>query len=184
MLEMVFSRLSSHNLKLAPKKCFFLRRSDKFLGNIVCEEGIRTDPGKVEAISKVQKVELMEADGQTPCSKKIRSFLGMVLYYQHFIEGCSAKAKPLFKLTAGSSRKQTRGRKGRKSKTGSPTEALKTGLLHTVTLAHPFLDQPFILAVDATFDGVRAVLYSVSPDEQIARPVAFASTMLSHSQMN
>ena len=23
----------------------------------------------------------MEADGQTPCSKKIRSFLGMVLYY-------------------------------------------------------------------------------------------------------
>ena len=128
-LEMIFSRLSSHNLKLAPKKCFFLRRSVKFLGHIVCEEGIKTDPGKVEAISKVQKVDLMEADGQTLCSKKVRSFLGMVLYYQHFIEGCSAKAKPLFNLTAGSS-KQTRGRKVRKS-----------------PLAHPFFDQPFILAV-------------------------------------
>ena len=39
-LEMIFSRLSSHNLKLAPKKCFFLRRSVKFLGHVICEKGM------------------------------------------------------------------------------------------------------------------------------------------------
>lgn len=71
----------------------------KFLGHIISEEGIKTDPGKVEAINTIQASDLMEPDGKTPCQKKIRSFLGMVLYYQHFIEGCSAKAKPLFKLT-------------------------------------------------------------------------------------
>jgi len=28
----------------------------------------------------------MESDGATPSQKKLWSFLGMVLYYQHFIE--------------------------------------------------------------------------------------------------
>lgn len=49
-LEMVLSRLLHHNMKLAPKKCCFLRQSVKFL-HIVCEDGIKTDPSKVEAIN-------------------------------------------------------------------------------------------------------------------------------------
>ncbi|RXN14312.1 interleukin-1 receptor accessory -like 1-A isoform X3 [Labeo rohita] len=71
-LEMVLSRLSHHNLKLAPKKCCFLRRSVKFLGHIISEEGIKTDPGKVEAVNEIQASDLMEPDGKTPCQKKIR----------------------------------------------------------------------------------------------------------------
>ncbi|XDV11309.1 hypothetical protein PO909_000279 [Leuciscus waleckii] len=198
-LEMVLLRLAHHNLKLAPKKCFFLRRSVKFLGHVVCEEGIKTDPGKVEAINNIQASDLMEPDGKTPCQKKIRSFLGMVLYYQHFIEGCSAKAKPLFKLTSGSV-KQTPITKGRKPRQKisylklSPADwttdceealhTLKLELTRNVTLAHPDFDQHFILAVDASFDGVGAVLSQVLPGEEIARPVAFASRTLSRSQMN
>lgn len=198
-LEMVLSRLSHHNLKLAPKKCCFLRRSVKFLGHIISEEGIKTDPGKVEAINMIQASDLMEPDGKTPCQKKIRSFLGMVLYYQHFIEGCSAKAKPLFKLTSGTV-KQTPVMKGRRPKkkvtylklspadwTAECEEALQTlkvDLTKNVTLAHPDFDQPFILAVDASFDGVGAVLSQVLPGEDIARPIAFASRTLSRSQMN
>lgn len=198
-LEMVLSRLSHHNLKLAPKKCCFLRRSVKFLGHIISEEGIQTDPGKVEAISKIQASDLMEPDGKTPCQKKIRSFLGMVLYYQHFIEGCSAKAKPLFKLTSGVI-KQTPAMKRRKSRKKvsylklSPADwttdceealhTLKQELTKNVTLAHPDFSQPFILAVDASFDGVGAVLSQVLPGEEIARPVSFASRTLSRSQMN
>ncbi|KAL0152835.1 hypothetical protein M9458_051856, partial [Cirrhinus mrigala] len=198
-LEMVLSRLSHHNLKLAPKKCCFLRRSVKFLGHIISEEGIKTDPGKVEAINEIQASDLMEPDGKTPCQKKIRSFLGMVLYYQHFIEGCSAKAKPLFKLTSGAVKQTpvTQGRKPRKKVNYiklSPADwatdceealhTLKRELTKNVTLAHPDFDQPFILAVDASFDGVGAVLSQVLPGEEIARPVAFASRTLSRSQMN
>ncbi len=198
-LEMVLSRLSHHNLKLAPKKCCFLRRSVKFLGHFISEEGIKTDPGKVEAINKIQASDLMEPDGKIPCQKKIRSFLGMVLYYQHFIEGCSAKAKPLFKLTSGAVKQTpvTKGRKPRKKVSYlklSPADwtmdceealhTLKLELTKNVTLAHPDFDQPFILAVDASFDGVGAVLSQVLPGEEIARPVAFASRTLSRSQMN
>ncbi|CAL9689220.1 unnamed protein product [Knipowitschia caucasica] len=104
-LEMVFSRLRVHNLKLLPKKCFFLRRSVKFLGHIVDESGVSTDPSKVESISKMSCADLMEPDGVTPSPKRLRSFLGMVNYYQHFVPGFSAKAKPLFDLLKGEKKK-------------------------------------------------------------------------------
>ncbi|KAI4872904.1 hypothetical protein NFI96_001931 [Prochilodus magdalenae] len=200
-LEMVFSRLKNHNLKLAPKKCNFLKRSVRFLGHIICESGVQTDPGKVEAIGCVQKSDLMESDCVTPSQRKIRSFLGMVLYYQHFIEDCSAKAKPLFKLLSEQEvrGKASRGRKHCKRKPIAPVklsaddwtpecqiafDTLKHDLTHSVTLAHPDFNEPFILAVDASFDGIGAVLSQVPPGESVARPVAFASKTLSRSQLN
>lgn len=42
-LEVVFSRLRLHNLKLAPKKCWFLMRSVKFPGHIINQSGVATD---------------------------------------------------------------------------------------------------------------------------------------------
>lgn len=198
-LQMVFSRLTANNLKLSPKKCYFLRRSVKFLGHIICEDGVKTDPSKVQAISNVQESDLMESDGKTLCAKKIRSFLGMVLYYHHFIEGCSAKAKPLFNLVAEPAATQKRGRGHKpKFKKGhvklsqadwtdecrDSFETLKHELFHSVTLAHPDFNAPFILAVDASFDGLGAVLSQLPPDGRIARPVAFASKTLSHAHFD
>ncbi|KAL2100544.1 hypothetical protein ACEWY4_002305 [Coilia grayii] len=199
-LEMVFSRLRNHNLKLAPKKCYLMRQTVRFLGHVISEDGVQTDPAKVEAISQVQVSDLMDSDGVTPSQKKIRSFLGMVLYYQHFIEDCSAKARPLFKLLSEekSDSKVHRGRKPKKKRhnflkltpddwtPGCQTafEVLKHALLNAVTLSHPDFGRPFILAVDASFDGIGAVLSQLLPGEDIARPVAFASKTLSHAQLN
>lgn len=63
-------------------------------------------------------------------------------------------------------------------------DTLKHDLLHTVTLAHPDFGKPFILAVDASFDGIGAVISQLQPGEEVARPVAFASKTLSHAQLN
>lgn len=71
-LEMVFSRLCGQNLKLSPKKCFFLRKSVKFLGHIVDETGVSTDPCKVESIARMTCTDLMEQDGVTPSQRHIR----------------------------------------------------------------------------------------------------------------
>lgn len=198
-LEMVFSRLKAHNLKLSSKKCHFLRKSVNFLGHVICADGVKTDPEKVKAITDVKAVDLMDSDGATPCHKKIRSFLGMVLYYQHFIERCSVKAKPLFDLI---SRTDTRGSRSRRRKLNSkvlctklsPTDwtdkcqeafdILKEDLLTSVALAHPDFDREFILAIDASFDGLGAVLSQIPEGGARARPVAFASKTLSRSQMN
>ena len=80
-LEQVFGQLRLHNLKLAPKKCWLLRRSVKFLGHIIDESGVSTDPAKVEAVNKMVATDLMELDGVTPSQTRVRSFLGLVNYY-------------------------------------------------------------------------------------------------------
>ncbi|KAK0137889.1 Retrovirus-related Pol polyprotein from transposon 297 [Merluccius polli] len=193
-LRMVFERLKEHNLKLSPAKCNFLRRSVKFLGHIISQEGVASDPDKVEAIVSVSQSDLMEVDGVTPSASKIRSFLGMVVYYQHFIENCSVLAKPLFALTGGSKRPRrgkgvSRPLQKRKlcPQDWSPECAeafqdLKSALVSSVPLAHPDFTKPFLLSVDASTSGLGAVLSQVQPNEDKARPIAFASKSLNHAQ--
>ena len=194
-LEIVFQRLREHNLKLSPKKCHLLRRSVKFLGHIIDGEGVAVDPEKVEVIVKMSKTDLMEDDGCTPSVRRVKSFLGMVFYYQHFIPHCSAIAKPLFALTAGQKRKGKTSKVGqnpgvfRKLKPVDWTEdcdaaflSLKEKLLDCAVLTHPDFSKPLILSIDASLDGLGAVLSQVSEGESKARPIAFASKTLSGSQ--
>lgn len=192
-LEMVFRRLQAHNLKLAPRKCNFLRRSVKFLGHVISADGIQSDPDKVVAITSLTESDLMEDGTDVPSQRKVRSFLGMVVYYQQFIEGCSAMAKPLFRLTSGSKGPRGSGRKQRYvrrklSATDWTQEfskafcQLKQALLDHVVLAHPKFDEPFLLSVDASTDGLGAVLSQVPAGGSTARPIAFASKSLSYAQ--
>lgn len=193
-LEMVFNRLRSHNLKLAPKKCFFLRRSVRFLGHIVDENGVSTDPSKVENITKMTSTDLMEPDGVTPSQKRIRSFLGMINYYQHFVPRYSAIAKPLYNLLKGEKRKgKLHGNKLSNRRLcvsdwmpeqEQAFDDLKASLVHSVVLAHPDFTRPFMLSTDASLDGIGAVLSQVQEGEARARPIAFASKSLSRSQKN
>ncbi|CAM4516070.1 unnamed protein product [Leuciscus chuanchicus] len=196
-LEMVFSRLKEHNLKLAQKKCYFLRRTVKFLGHIVTESGIATDPAKVSVISDIKSTDLMEADGKTPSPTKVKSFLGMANYYSHFIEGLSTLAKPLFKLTAGQKVGRRHGQKKPfvskprrlrpedwTAECDTSVENIKHALSHTVVLAHPDFHRPFLLSTDASLDGFGAVLSQIPEAETKPRPVAFASKTLSKAQSN
>lgn len=193
-LRTVFQRLRENNLKLSPKKCHLLQRRVKFLGHII-DSKVSVDPAKVEVISMMTAQDLMENDGCTPSVKRIKSFLGMLFYYQHFIPSCSSIAKPLFALTAGQKRrgKLAKDKKNqgtyRKLTTADWTaecEAsfnhLKISLLECAVLTHPDFNEPFILSVDASLDGLGAVLSQVPKGELRARPVAFASKTLSVSQ--
>lgn len=47
----VLSRLKELGLKLSPEKCHFFKRSVKYLGHVVSENGVETDPGKMGARS-------------------------------------------------------------------------------------------------------------------------------------
>lgn len=195
-LEVVFNRLRQNNLKLAPKKCHLLRRSVKFLGHIINQDGVSVDTTKVEAITNMTTKDLMEDDGITPSVRRVKSFLGMVFYYQHFIPDCSALAKPLFGLTAG--QKKKRGKYPRlKAADGTFRKLtsqdwtvecvesfckLKDALLGCVVLAHPDFSRPFILSIDASLDGLGAVLSQVPEGGSQARPIAFASKSLSKAQ--
>uniref|UniRef100_A0AAV2MMH4 ribonuclease H n=1 Tax=Knipowitschia caucasica TaxID=637954 RepID=A0AAV2MMH4_KNICA len=173
-LRTVFHRLRDNNLKLAPKKCHFLKEKVGFLGHVIDGSGVSVDPSKVEVITSMTVGDLMEADGSTPSVRRIKSFLGMVFYYQHFIPNCSAIAKPLFALTAGQRRKgksalfkKSQGTFRKRTPAdwndgcAEAFESLKTMLLECVVLSHPNFDEPFVLSTDASMDGLGAVLSQV-----------------------
>ncbi|KAI4904009.1 hypothetical protein NFI96_005422 [Prochilodus magdalenae] len=136
--------------------------------------GVATDPDKVQAITNMSEADLMLDDGVTPSPRKIKSFLGMIMYYQRFIQDCSRVAKPLFALTAAPKGKKGGARGAAVFRKLSPGdwgkehrdsfEQLKAALLQTVVLAHPDFSRPFILSTDASLDGLGAVLAQVAEE--------------------
>uniref|UniRef100_A0AAV2MF62 G-protein coupled receptors family 1 profile domain-containing protein n=1 Tax=Knipowitschia caucasica TaxID=637954 RepID=A0AAV2MF62_KNICA len=66
--------------------------SVKYLGHIVSEKGVETDPGKIEALKS----------WPIPTNlKELRSFLGFAGYYRRFIKDYASFTKPLNDLTKG-----------------------------------------------------------------------------------
>ena len=117
----------------------------------------------------------------------------MVVIYQQLIEGCPVIARPLFRLTTGNKGPRWRGKKRRapwKALTaadwtyecGQAFEQLKQALLDQVLLAHPDFGKPFLLSVDASCNGLGAVLSQMPDQEMTARPIAFASKSLTYAQ--
>lgn len=157
------------------------------------KEGISTDPEKVKAIVDLQEKDLMVEGTDTPSPTKIRSFLGMVGFYQQFFKGYSVISKPLFALMSGAGRpRRAKGKnkplsQGRSSADWTPacSEAfgkLKQALLNNVSLAHPNFSKPFLLSVDASSNGLGAVLSQLADGDDVARPIAFASKSLNYAQ--
>ena len=49
-LRMVFERIKQAGLKFSPKKCNLFQKQVHFLGHIVSEDGVATDPKKVSTV--------------------------------------------------------------------------------------------------------------------------------------
>ena len=70
------NRLRSANLWLKPKKSHFFKKEVSFLGHVVGENGIQTNPVMVKAVT----------NWPVPCTRKdVMFFLGTVRYYRRFI---------------------------------------------------------------------------------------------------
>ena len=82
----MFGRLKRHNLKLKASKCEFLRSSVTYLGHVVSENGIETDPEKTEAIKTWPLPTTV---------KDVRAFLWFTGYYRRFIKNYATIARPL-----------------------------------------------------------------------------------------
>jgi len=89
-LSAVLTRLRDAGLKLKPSKCRLLQNHVAFLGHIVSENGISTDPEKVRAV----------ADWPTPTNlREVRSFVGLCSYYRRFVEGFARISATLHDMT-------------------------------------------------------------------------------------
>ena len=71
-LSQVLSRFRQANLKVNLTKCEFFKKSVSFLGHVISQKWIETDPKKTEAVRNWPPPENIE---------ELRSFLGLATYY-------------------------------------------------------------------------------------------------------
>jgi len=89
-LTQVLLRLRKYNLKLKAKKCSLFKRSVKFLGHVVSEDGIACNPDKVKAVAEITAPK--DRTG-------VRAILGLGNYYRRFIKNYCLITHPMQQLT-------------------------------------------------------------------------------------
>lgn len=170
LLQRVLDKLTKANLTINLSKCKFFRNQLKYLGYVIDERGLRTDPEKVEAILNFP----------TPTTRKeVKRFLGTASWYRRFIPNFSTVAGPLNKLTSTK----------KKSPPFSWSEEADKAFLHLKSLlvkapilACPNFDLPFEVHTDASDYGVGAMLCQTI--DGVEHPVAFMSKSLSGAERN
>ena len=175
-LRAVFEKLKAAGLKLKPSQCDFFEKEIKYLGHVVSEQGVSTDPDKIKAVTEWP---------QPTAVTEVRSFLGFVSYYRRFIPNFSKVAKPLNKLLQNLEGTPSQKKKFKVHWGPEQQEAFGTlqGLCtESPVLAYADFKAPFILHTDASGEGLGAVLYQVQEGKQ--RVIAYASRSLSKSEKN
>jgi len=81
-LKKVLEKLQTAGFRLKFEKCQFFQSEVRYLGHIIDKNGLRPQPDKLKAIVDMPLP-------QNP--KELRSFLGMVNYYEKFTPGLASK---------------------------------------------------------------------------------------------
>ena len=171
-LRQVLERLRQHRLRLKPSKCEIGFRSLQYLGHVVGEGRSTPIEEKVQAITKLPLPRTVT---------QLRSFLGSVNYYQHYIPSCNLIARPMHDLLKGNPAKKT-------VLTWTDEAERAFVQLKKALTAEPVLqlvnpDLPFTLQTDASDDGLGAVLLQPrAANAQRLAPVMYASRTLKNSE--
>jgi len=171
----VFARLQQYGLKLKQVKCSFFQEQVKYLGHVISAKGIETDPEKIEAIKSWPVPQNVD---------QLRTFLGFSGYYRKFVKGYTKLVKPLNDLVTIVLNK------GKTDNTlWKWTQQCQDSFDQTVrvlsspeVLTYPDFQLPFVVNIDASYDGLGATL-SQNKDGQ-EKVVAYASRALRQSEKN
>lgn len=156
-LRQVFEWLRADQWFLKLNKCSFAQRSIAYLGHVVSNSGVATDPSKIQEV----------LDWPPPSNlKELRGFLGLAGYYRKFIKHFAILSKSLSDLL----------RKDAvfvwSSVQSEAFSVLKQALCSAPVLAQPDFSLPFHIETDACGTGIGAVL------QQQGHPIAFMSKAL------
>jgi hypothetical protein len=151
-LQQVFEILQEHQFYVKYSKCVFAQQQLEYLGHLITENGVATEPSKIAAV----------ANWAPPKNiKQLRSFLGLTGYYKRFIKHYGMISSPLTQLL----------------KKGVPFlwtdqaqeafQLLKQALLQGPVLTVPDFSKEFTIETDASDVGFGAVLM------QEGHPIAY-----------
>ena len=167
-LRLVLEELARSGLTLRISKCSFMKDEVTYCGYVINKQGAKPMPGNVEAVVK--------APAPTNLTE-LRGFLGMVNYYNNYVDGLATITEPLHKLM----------RKGVPWRwtedCNEAFEIVKGKLSGAPLLTHFDLNKPLVVHCDASQYGLGVVLSHVMEDGS-EKPVGYGSRTLTLAERN
>lgn len=155
-LKLVLQVLKENDLVIRLKKCAFGLSEVSYLGHVILQNWVATDPKKVDKITR----------WPIPTDvTELRKFLGMIGYCRRFIKGYGVICRPMHDML------QKQGFQWGPEQTAAFNE-LKSKMCTSPVLAMPDFSKEFVVEADACGSGIGAVLM------QSSRPIAFLSKSL------
>lgn len=166
VLSKVAACLRSSGLTINLEKSKFCHSEIRYLGYIIGNGQLKTDPTKVEAITNFP---------QPKTIRQLRSFLGLAGWYRRFVKDFPSITAPMSDCL-------------RKSKSFIFTpeaevsfKRLKIAMSTAPLLIHPDFKKHFYVQCDASSSGIGSVLFQLSDDGK-EHPIAFMSKKLNPCQ--
>ncbi|GJT68047.1 putative mitochondrial protein [Tanacetum coccineum] len=156
-LRTVLHTMRNHKLYAKKSKCIFGSNHVEYLGHIISDKGVATDPAKIEIMQ----------NWPTPKSlKQLRGFLGLTGYYRRFVRDYAIISQPLTTLLKKNAFKWY-------ANAQTAFEDLKKAMISAPVLQMPDFYYVFVVETDASGLSIGVVL------QQNGHPIAFISKTLS-----
>lgn len=164
-LELVLTRLEEANIKVNLEKCRFFVEELNFLGHVISEKGLKPCVDKIETIKKAK------VPGNVT---ELKSFLGLINYYNKFVPHLSANLYHLYNLL----------KKDVKfiwdENCNRAFESSKEALLRADLLEFYDPNKDIVVVSDASGYGLGGVIAHVIDGEE--KPISFTSFSLNSAQ--
>uniref|UniRef100_A0A1X7VWY5 Reverse transcriptase/retrotransposon-derived protein RNase H-like domain-containing protein n=1 Tax=Amphimedon queenslandica TaxID=400682 RepID=A0A1X7VWY5_AMPQE len=147
-LAEVFKCLADVGMRLKREKFSFLLSSVEYLGHIMSTEGLKTSDSMVKAFSNAPLPANMS---------ELRSFLGLVNYYEKFLPNLATTLAPLYVILQ-------RSKRWSRQKAQEASCHVRERLKSNKELTHSNDSLPKVLSCDASPCGVGAVLNHCLPN--------------------
>ena len=173
-MHVVFDWLREYNLKLKPSKCSLFKEKINYLAHEMSKQGVQPSNTNLKAIAEY-------ALPQT--YTKIRAFLGLIGHYRQFIKRFAKIAQPLNEHLAGEGASRKLEWVSLSEEALEAFQALKQACMNSPVLAFADYTKDFLLEMDASKEGLGAVLSQKQEDGQF-HLVAYGSWALTTHDKN